>query len=290
MVPFENSSNGSVIYTLDLFADRQALFPSITVVDEVYLDIHHYLLGHKESSHPPTIHQPSEGSVRDEVCGLAPSLSSSDSGAPTRPPSTLSRTQPVAPLNHITRIYSHPQAFGQCEHFLRAYLPHASYQEVTSTSAAALLVAQDKTGTSAAIASLIAAGAHGLEVLGKEIEDREDNRTRFLVLRHSHADVGLRQADIEASNRHEHYKTLVSFTIDHLRPGALVDALMVFKTHSLNLTSINSRPSRVWPWHYIFFVEFEGRKGWNHVDTALDELGRTTEGWRWLGSWRDRKQ
>ena len=184
-------------------------------------------------------------------------------------------------------------------------------------------MAQDETGCSAAISSLVAAGELGLGVLGKGIEDREDNCTRFFVLRRrdgggSHASVNDSDDTIDHARNGEGqgqgtngshdendgsdygYKTLVSFTITHLLPGALADALMVFKTHGLNLTSINSRPSRVRPWHYIFFVEFEGRVGGGgaavggrkgkrtDVDTALDELQGTVEACRWLGSWRDR--
>ncbi len=121
----------------------------------------------------------------------------------------------------------------------------------------------------------------------------EDNCTRFFILRR-HGNDGPEVQDhdeAEDSNADDgpgRYKTLVSFTIDHLLPGALADALMVFKAHGLNLTSINSRPSRVRPWHYIFFVEFQGRKGGLVVDGALKELAGKVEGWRWLGSWRNR--
>ena len=298
IVPFENSSNGSVIYTLDLFADRQTLFPSITVCDEAYLDIHHYLLGYAAPSVSPS----SSASLKstpnqtNDVAATSPATLSCNSSTqdqassirPIRP-----RAKALAPLSHITRIYSHPQAFGQCELFLRTYLPHASRLEVTSTSAAAARVSQDRAGTSAAISSLVAAGEHGLEILGEGIEDLEDNCTRFFILhRHDNdspeAQVHDEVVDSVADHGIARYKTLVSFTIDHLLPGALADALMVFKTHGLNLTSINSRPSRVRPWHYIFFVEFEGTGGEPSVEGAFEELAGRVEAWRWLGSWRDR--
>lgn len=164
---------------------------------------------------------------------------------------------------------------------------------MTSTSAAALRVSQDKGGASAAISSVVAAEEHGLEVLGKGIEDMDDNCTRFFILRRHDDDSPECQIrgdarDSPAGDGNGGYKTLVSFTIDHLLPGALADALMVFKAHGLNLTSINSRPSRLRPWHYVFFVEFEGRRGGSVVDGALKELAGRVEGWRWLGSWRDR--
>ncbi|KAI9877921.1 MAG: prephenate dehydratase [Pleopsidium flavum] len=290
VVPFENSSNGSVIYTLDLFADRQNLFPSITVCDEAYLDIHHYLLGHPApstsltSSSPPLDASPNH----HDAAPAHPARTISTNATPLKP-----RTNPLIPLTNITRIYSHPQAFGQCELFLSTYLPHAERQEVASTSAAATLVSQDTTGTSAAISSLAAAETLGLRVLGEGIEDREDNCTRFLMLRRINGkDEDATVVDGQAWDGHKEgerrYKTLVSFTIPHSSPGALADALMVFKTHVVNLTSINSRPSRVRPWHYIFFVEFEGRTGSGKVDGAMGELQGRVEGWRLLGSWMDR--
>ena len=121
----------------------------------------------------------------------------------------------------------------------------------------------------------------------------EDNCTRFLILRrYDGNDPGMQACDGAVARSLDdgngRYKTLVSFTIDHLLPGALADALTVFKAYGLNLTSINSRPSRLRPWHYIFFVEFDGRKGQPAVDGALKELDERVEGWRWLGSWRDR--
>lgn len=265
--------------------------------DEAYLDIHHYLLGHAAPSAPlsstassATARNPKDAAATSPATPSpnTPSNSQKSSTQPGHP-----RAEPLTSLSHITRIFSHPQAFGQSELFLRTYLPNASRLEVTSTSAAALRVSQDKSGTSAAISSLVAAEEHGLEVLGKGIEDMEDNCTRFFILRRLDDNsldtlVSAEAVDSNLDEEEGRYKTLVSFTIDHLLPGALADALLVFKTFKLNLTSISSRPSRSRPWHYIFFVEFEGRKGQSAVDQALKYLDKRVEGWRWLGSWRDR--
>lgn len=78
------------------------------------------------------------------------------------------------------------------------------------------------------------------------------------------------------------------FTVDHTQPGALVEALDCFKRFNLNLTSINSRPSRISPFQYIFFVEFEGSR-WEDaaVGKALGCLKDITEDYRWLGSYQD---
>jgi prephenate dehydratase len=83
----------------------------------------------------------------------------------------------------------------------------------------------------------------------------------------------------------------VSFTVDHRSPGALADVLDCFKRYKLNLTSINSRPSRIIPFQYIFFVEFEGSKLDDlegTVNEALRSLDKVAKSWRWLGSWEDK--
>ena len=200
----------------------------------------------------------------------------------------------MANIRHIKRIYSHPQAFGQCEAFLSTYLKGVERQEVSSTSKAAEIVSTDASKTAAAISSKIAADVHGLDVLARGIEDREDNTTRFFILRKlANESVAKQSCLVDTTDGGEcrDWKSLVSFTIDHKCPGALADALMVFKTFGLNLTSINSRPSRIRPWHYIFFVEFQGRRerdGQGSVNQALEKLSETTEDWRWLGSWENR--
>ncbi|KAI9832498.1 MAG: hypothetical protein M1819_004287 [Sarea resinae] len=268
VVPFENSTNGSVVYTLDLFADRQNQFPNISVCGEVYLDVHHYLLGHAPSSELPAGHGTSS-ELGDDL------------------------KRPLTSLDNIKYLYSHPQAFGQCEVFLSRYLKGVERQEVSSTSKAAELVMRDTSGSSAAIASKMAGDSQGLDFLAKDIEDREDNTTRFLVLKKvvEQKEQITRQGGGLDDRRH--WKTLVSFTIDHRVPGALADALMVFKTYDLSLTNFNSRPSGVEPWNYIFFVEFGGSRQddpQGRVESALQDLGRIARAWRWLGSWRDELQ
>ncbi|MCJ1390748.1 prephenate dehydratase [Xylographa bjoerkii] len=275
VVPFENSTYGSVVYTLDLFADRQFQYTNVYVYGEAYLDVHHCLLGHQSSSSP----------VDDSLPGDATPTHQSPS--PPRP-----KTQPLTGVRHIKRIYSHPQAFGQCEAFLSTYLKGVERQEVSSTSKAAEIVAKDTTGALAAISSKVAAQVHDLDVLATRIEDRDDNTTRFLILRRaSNDESSIETEPLQLGTKTHGWKTLVNFTIDHHSPGALADALQVFKISGLNLTSIGSRPSGMTPWHYIFFVEFEGRReseGLGEVNQALAQLGSITRGCRWHGSWRDR--
>ena len=177
---------------------------------------------------------------------------------------------------------------------MSTYLKGVERQEVSSTSKAAEIVSTDVTKSTAAISSKIAADVHGLDVLARGIEDREDNTTRFFILRKLADGSAAKQSCLTETTdggEGQDWKSLVSFMIDHKSPGALADALMVFKTFGLNLTSINSRPSRIRPWHYIFFVEFHGRRemdGKGSVDQALEELRDMSEDWRWLGSWENR--
>jgi len=246
-----------VVFTLELLSDRNDLYSDVYVCGEAYLDVSHCLLGKK-------CLQP--GTDSSDVSGVCtPTLSSP---SPQKP-----RTVPLHSIKHIKRLYSHPQAFGQCEIFLGAHLRGVERIDVSSTSRAAEIAKEDPTGESAAIASILAAQIHGLDILAKGIEDREDNTTRFLILR---------KGVDEKACKTEKTKSLISFTVDHRTPGALASVLHCFQKYSLNLTSINSRPTREIPFQYIFFLEFEGSK-------LNDPTGQVkkgfVKGWRWLGSW-----
>ena len=275
VVPFENSTNGSVVYTLDLFADRLQQYPDVFVCGEAFLDVHHYLLGYTTGP-------------------LLEGQSISGASTPTtKTPNPLKpKSHPLTDLKHIKCIYSHPQAFGQCEVFLSAYLRGVERHEVSSTSKAAEIVLQNATKHTVAISSKLAANVHSLDVLAEGIEDRTDNTTRFFILcRGLDLVNSAERVLLKGHGSESSWKTLIGFTINHESAGALADALMVFKTYGLNLTSINSRPSRVRPWHYIFFVEFEGRReadGGGKTNKAIEKLQAITEGCRWYGSWRDR--
>ena len=283
VVPLENSSYGSVVYTLDLLADSQSQYTAVTICGEVYLNIHHYLLGHRN---PAQHRQPYETiTSRKNVPGdVTPTNKSPNPKAP--------KSKPLTDVSHVERIYSHYQAFGQCSSFLSTFLKGAEHQEVSSTSKGAELVSRDTTGTFAAISSKTAAQVHGLDILAECIEDRDDNKTRFLIISRTNSQMSLKNGEMLNSNaqlsRKGAWKTLITFTIDHCKAGALAKALLKFEMHSLNLTSINSRPSGVKPWHYIFLVECEGSREdekMESVDEVLQELKEITEGCRCYGSW-----
>jgi prephenate dehydratase len=152
-------------------------------------------------------------------------------------------------------------------------------------------VAADETNTTAAISSGIAAQMTGLDFLARDIEDEKDNATRFFIIRRRSLEDTSPSPDKENSQQHtQAYKSLLSFTVSHTDAGALADALAVFKTQGINLTSINPRPSGEAPWHYMFFVEFSGKRGQAAVDHTLTGLDKVVRSWRWLGSWENALQ
>lgn len=300
VVPFENSTNGSVVFTLDLFADLHNKYPDILVCGESYIAVQHCLLGHYPDNESGNSNRGSSSGTHPTASNVIESPLSSGAATPTsREPVPLKPTaRPVGDLSRIRKIYSHPQAWGQCKIFLNAYLKGIERQDVSSTSRAAELVSEDPTGTSAAISSVIAAQVFGLKVLAKGIEERSDNTTRFFVIKRklqSGVVDDLAQGTAKKENEEvaKHWKSLVSFTVDHANPGALAHSLSVFEKYGLNLTSINTRPSGVENWNYIFFVEMKGRKieeneDEGDVNQALRDLDQVCRGWRWLGSWRNR--
>ncbi|KAL8735242.1 MAG: hypothetical protein Q9181_002896 [Wetmoreana brouardii] len=303
VVPFENSTYGTVVFTLDLLVDRKSNYPDLLVSGELYLPVHHCLVGY-----------PSKTPSRDHASGLHNQIQANTT--PHRSPKSMEN------LEHISTIYSHPAAFGQCEDFLSHYLQGAKKHEVSSTSKAAEIVAQEGSdGKSAAISSSLAAEVHGLKILAEGIEDKDDNSTRFFILKHRRLSdeaasllPRVPSADGEG-DAEKKWKTLISFTLPHQPSGTLADALQVFKERGLNLTSIHSRPSLEHAWHYVFLIEVQGSweremvgramkevgdegqgkregEGGNGgvMDQALEELGRRTKGWKWLGSWIDRAE
>lgn len=246
------------------------------------MDVHHCLLGY--IGRPHHVHSD-------------PISFSDGSRTPTNdmPHPNPALAQPLQDLGHIKRIYTHPQAFGQCEAFLSTYMKGIERQEVSSTSKAAEVVAADESRSTAAISSKLAAAIHGLSLLAEGIEDSEDNTTRFLIL-HQTVEGVLPSSTDHSFNRQlsspSSYKSLVTFKVSHQSSGALAKALAVFGDHGVNLTSINSRPSREHPWHYVFLIEFEGRReedGSGKVNAALEALIDPTQGqWKFLGSWVDK--
>ncbi len=170
----------------------------------------------------------------------------------------------------VKEVYSKPQALSQCRDWLSKHLPLARTVEMTSTTAAARLAAE-KPGA-AAVASLQAGVNYGIDTIAENIEDNENNITRFAVI-----------ADHDGQ-RTGNDKTAVMFEIAHT-PGSLADAMAIFKRNRLNLTWIESFPIPGIENEYLFFVEMEGHQQDARVKRALISLERKTERLEILGSY-----
>lgn len=216
VVPVENSLEGIVSHTLDLFVDSD-----LKICAEVALEINQHLMGRVK-------------------------------------------------LEEVRRVYSHPQALAQARGWLAEHLPEAELTEAPSTVRGAELAAQDPAG--AAVGPALAAQLYGLSILVPCIQDSSSNVTRFLVI------------GPEMSRRSGQDKTALMFSIKD-RVGALHDALGIFKRHSINLTRIESRPSKRKAWDYIFFVDLEGHPEEQNVGQALQELAQECVYVKVLGAW-----
>jgi chorismate mutase / prephenate dehydratase len=217
VVPVENSTEGAVLHTLDMFVESD-----LKICSELSMPISENLLS-RESS-----------------------------------------------LAGVRRIYTHPQPLGQCRGWLAGNLPEAEIVEASSTSEAARLAA--KARGSAAIASRLAARLYGLRILAKDIQDSSLNRTRFLVLgRHLAKPTG-------------RDKTSLLLTIKD-KVGALHRILAPFARAKLNLTSIESRPSRVRAWNYVFFIDCLGHIEDPKLRRVLAALKPLTSVLKVLGSY-----
>jgi len=160
-------------------------------------------------------------------------------------------------LSAIRTVCSHPQALAQCRQWLAANLPEAATVEVSSTAAAIERAAGDP--TVGAIASELSAQLYGLPILRSRIEDNPFNSTRFLV-------VGRRAVPPTGKD-----KTSILCSIKH-EVGALAKFLEPFARHGVNLTKIESRPTKLRPWEYVFFVDFEGHQASAPVQAAIAEV------------------
>ncbi|MCA3747980.1 MAG: prephenate dehydratase [Rubrobacter sp.] len=160
-------------------------------------------------------------------------------------------------LEKVRVVCSHPMALAQSAPWLRRNLPAARLQEVESTGEAARMAAS-RPGF-AAVGSALAAESYGLRVLARGIQDARTNTTRFIVLGRKWA------------GRTGRDKTSVVFSVKD-RPGVLRDALSAFAEEGINLTRIESRPSRKRAWTYVFFADFQGHPEEERVRRALEAL------------------
>jgi chorismate mutase/prephenate dehydratase len=172
--------------------------------------------------------------------------------------------------SEIRRVYSKAQALSQCRQWLSKNLPNASTHPVNSTADAARLVQTEP--FAAAVASRQAGVRYGLKTLFSCIEDYPENETRFAVIA---------QSD---SGKTGHDKTALLFQVQHT-PGALVDALLLFKANKINLTWVESFPYKEAKGEYVFFVDFEGHQEEPKVKKAIKQLEESCEDVKVLGSY-----
>ena len=218
VVPIENSIEGSVNQTYDLF-----LKYDLKVCGETVLKINHCLI-----------------------------------------------TNPKTELDSIKVIYSHPQALAQCRNFLE----HLGCDLIpTYDTAGSVKMLKDKVQKdAAAIASEKAAEIYGMKILAREIEDTPTNYTRFFVI--SKKDSPITGKD----------KTSIIFAATHT-PGALYRALGEFAKRDINLSKIESRPTRQRPWEYNFYLDFEGHRTEKTCTSALKALEKYATFIKILGSY-----
>ncbi len=216
VVPIENSVEGAVSHTLDMFVDSE-----LKICSQTILDVAHHLLA---------------------SCSK----------------------------NKIKRIYSNPQVFGQCRIWLQENLAGVEKIEVSSTTRAAQIAAKEK--YSACIASSLAAKVYKLKVVASDIEDSPHNVTRFLI-------IG--KTDVSATGDD---RTSIMFSIKD-KVGALHDMLLPFRKYGINLTKIESRPSKKKAWDYYFFVDLDGHRDNPRIKRALLELENKCKFLKILGSY-----
>jgi len=218
VAPIENSTEGMINHTLDMF-----LTSPLKICGEVQLRIHHHLL-----------------------------------------------VGPGMDMSKVNRIYSHQQSLGQCRQWLDAHWPTIERVAVSSNAEAARRAAKEQ--DSAAIAGDMAAEQYGLTAVARNIEDRPDNTTRFLI-------VGR-----ERVGRSGHDKTSILVSTKN-RPGALYSLLEPFHRLGISLTRIETRPSPTGAWTYVFFIDFEGHVDDPFVQQALQEISGNAVELKLLGSY-----
>jgi chorismate mutase / prephenate dehydratase len=219
VVPIENSSEGTVNHTLDMF-----LGSPLKICGEVELRINHHLMGR------------------------------------------------MSAIADVKRVCAHVQALAQCRGWLDEHLPDVERVPVSSNAEGARR-ARDERGT-AAIASSAAAEIYGLSLLANDIEDRADNTTRFLI-------VGRTLFNASGADR----TTLLVSASKTDDAGALFRLLEPLAEHRINMTRIESRPSRKRKWDYVFFIDIEGHVSDTSVAKALASLEKRASLFKILGSY-----
>ncbi len=216
VVPVENSTEGVVTHTLDMFVDSD-----LKIVSQIVLKVQQCLMSN-------------------------------------------------SPRARIKKLYVHPQSLAQCRGWIQNHLPRAELVETSSNARSAELAVKEK--GSAAIGGLLAAEKYNLEILERDIQDNAANATRFLVL-------GRQCSPATGADR-----TSLMVSVSH-KVGALHHALTAFRRFRINLTKIESRPSKRKAWEYYFFIDCDGHGQDRKVAKAIEHLGRECSYVKVLGSY-----
>ncbi|MBC2716674.1 MAG: prephenate dehydratase [Desulfobacteraceae bacterium] len=217
VVPVENSIEGAINHTLDLFFESD-----LKICAEKYLNISH---------------------------------------------AVLSRSSRI---DDIEVIYSHPQALAQCRGWIRKNLPNAVLSECNSTAHAAQKASKEE--KTAAIANSEAAHIYGLQILETNIEDHSNNITRFLLIGN------------DESNPTGCDKTSIMFVISHV-PGALFKILEPIAESGINMSKMESRPTKHENWSYFFFVDFDGHIADEKIKHTIERMNPYCKYIKLLGSY-----
>lgn len=255
VIPIENSIEGAVGVSMDLLLEKE-----VAIVAEMVIPIHH--------------------------CLLVSSKTASD---------------PNFSLDKIQILYSHPQGLYQCRSFIRNHLKNAAFVETDSTSLAAKRVSEmsltPESPISAAIASKNAEENYGLKSVHDQIQDNPNNSTRFLFLIRSASFPKLKSHSKEADfhilpenlsqtgSGQVFYKTSLVTSTQKDKPGALFHILEAFFKYNINLTRIESRPSKKALGEYYFYIDFEGNPAETPVSDALDLVRQRSSYLKILGTY-----
>jgi chorismate mutase/prephenate dehydratase len=216
VVPVENSTEGVVTHTLDMFVDSD-----LKIVSQIVLPVQQCLLSN-------------------------------------------------SPRSQIKKLFGHPQSLAQCRAWIQNHLPRVEIIETSSNARSAEFAAREK--FSAAIAGVLAAEKYKVRILELDIQDNAANATRFLVL-------GRQCSPATGKDR-----TSVMFSIVD-KVGALHSALAPFRRYRINMTKIESRPSKRKAWEYFFFVDCDGHYTDRKVANALEILNQHCSFVKILGSY-----
>ncbi|MDR2432018.1 MAG: prephenate dehydratase [Candidatus Margulisbacteria bacterium] len=178
---------------------------------------------------------------------------------------------PGVKLEEVREIFSHPQALAQCQRYLRKKFPRAGVLSVSSTAEAVWKLRKENLRAAAAIGSLESAAKYGLKVLAGDIADHRDNLTRFVVLAK------------ELQIPRDKAVTSCVFSIRKDQPGGLYNILRFLAVARINMTKIESRPSKAVMGDYIFFVDFDGTPAGKKAAKALQDMQNHCDFFKLLG-------